>query len=326
LRAETAKSATGTVSVGVVGARGYVGRELLRLIARHPALGLVLASSRSRAGTPVDDVAAEADAGLIFVDHDPQRIAAAAAEVLFLALPNGESGSFLAALERAGAAPRVIVDLSADHRFDDGWTYGLPELDAARLTGARRIANPGCYATAMRLALAPVRDSLAATPHVFGVSGWSGAGSTPNDRNDVDALRDSVLPYSLAGHLHEREASHHLDRPVRFAPSVAPFFRGIVLTLLAELDSPQTEESLVGRYEDFYAAAPLVRCARRTPRLADVVETPGAIVGGFCVDGEAPRRVGVVCVIDNLLKGAASQAIQNVNLALGLPAELGLAS
>ena len=125
----------------------------------------------------------------------------------------------------------VIVDLSADHRFDDAWYYGLPELTRHAIAANARISNPGCYATAMQLAIAPLTDQLAGPPQCFGVSGYSGAGTTPSDKNNPDKLRDNLMPYALVDHVHEREVSRQLGMPVEFMPHVAPHFRGITMTV-----------------------------------------------------------------------------------------------
>ncbi len=143
-----------------------------------------------------------------------------------LALPNGMAAPFVAALD-ASAPATVVLDLSADYRFDPGWYYGLPELTRNDYNGQKRISNPGCYATAMQLALAPMLMQLAGPAQCFGVSGYSGAGTSPSDKNDPEKLRDNLMPYSLAGHVHEREASVHLGVPVQFMPHVAAHFRGL---------------------------------------------------------------------------------------------------
>ena len=168
-----------TKTVGIVGARGHTGSELLRILAGHSEVEVVWAGSRERAGQPVDDYP-----GLLFTDTDPQFVAANPVDVVFLALPDGASDEFLAVIpERT-----VVVDISSDHRWDSDWAYGLPELFRDRIAGSRRIANPGCYATVMQLALAPLLGDADGTPVVFGVSGYSGAGTTPSPRNDPERL------------------------------------------------------------------------------------------------------------------------------------------
>ena len=170
-----------TRTVGLVGSRGHVGRELVTLIERHGGLDLRLAISQRDGKSPAD-------------------IAEARLDAYVLALPNAASEPYVEAI--ASARPdAVIVDLSADHRFSDAWVYGQPERKRASLRGARHIANPGCYATAMQLALAPLVPLLEGPANVFGVSGYSGAGTTPSPKNDPEALRDNVMPYALVGHL-----------------------------------------------------------------------------------------------------------------------------
>src|SRR5262249_32385624 len=155
---------------------------------------VLFVSSASRPGEP----ALEGQSDLRFEDLSPDAIAARAADAVVLALPNDRSGPVVAAVEQQSPGT-VLVDLSTDHRFDDGWVYGLPELKRAAIRGATRIANPGCYATAAALAVAPVAHMLAGPAQAFGVSGYSGAGTTPSPRNDQEALRDNLMPYSLIG-------------------------------------------------------------------------------------------------------------------------------
>ena len=301
--------------IGLVGARGHTGRELLRLIAARDDLELVFASSRELAGRRVADLAPEVDGALAFEALGPADIAARQADAVILALPNGAAAPFVDGL----AETRLIVDLSADYRFDDAWTYGLPEIHGReRLAQARRIANPGCYATAGQLALAPLRGRLAGPATVFGVSGYSGAGTTPSRKNDPEALADNLMPYALTGHVHEREMSHHLGAPVRFTPHVAAFFRGLVATVHADLSEPIEAAGLAALYRDYYAGEALVEIRDAIPEVRDGAHHPGAVIGGFAL-AEDGRRAVIVATLDNLLKGAAVQAMQNLTLALGLP-------
>ncbi|MFI4897646.1 MAG: N-acetyl-gamma-glutamyl-phosphate reductase [Phycisphaerales bacterium JB059] len=308
--------------MGLIGARGYVGRELLLLVRDHPSLELAFASSRALAGRPVREQVE--GLGGDFLESEAS-VVERGADVFVLALPNGAAGAYVEGINRH-APGALVVDLSADYRFDDGWVYGLSEHNAERIATARRISNPGCYATAMHLALRPIIDLCAAPPHCFGVSGYSGAGTSRSEKNDPAVVTDNILPYAITGHLHEREVTRHLGRPVRFAPSVGGHFRGIVLTALAELREPVGRGDLAARYERAYAGCELVRFEAEGPiDLRGVVERQVARVGALSVDEDDARRVGVVCALDNLLKGAASQAIQNINLALGLAPTEGLA-
>lgn len=309
------------ITVGIVGARGYVGAEFIALIARHPRLRLAYAASRSQAGQPVPVGAGSGgDASdLRFVDAGPDEIGRLNADAVVLAVPDGATAEYVDALGDA-----VILDLSADHRFDDAWAYGLSEHHAAAIAASKRIANPGCYATAVQLALRPLLDLIEGTPHAFGVSGYSGAGTTPSPRNDPEQLAGGVTPYKLVNHTHEREVSRHLGTPVRFSPHVAPYFRGITVTVQARLREPSTPDALTRRFVDAYGQSTLIRVlGERTPRVQDIGNDPGAEIGGITL-GPDNRDLAVVCTLDNLLKGAASQAIQNLNLAFGLPSEFGL--
>lgn len=292
--------------VGLVGARGHVGTELIALLLRHPGLTLAYAASRALAGKRLAE-------GLHFEDLDAEQAAERDVDAVVLALPNEGSPPYVQALE--GARPdAVIVDLSADHRFDETWQYGLPELYRAHIGGSRRITNPGCYATGAGLALAPLRDLLAAPPAIFGVSGYSGAGTKPSDRNDPEKLRDNLMPYGLVGHTHEREIGRHLGRSVHFVPHVAPFFRGITLTIDCVLERPLDEGALIERFERHYDGEPLVAVQHDAPLVRDAVGGHRVTIGGF---RSAAERCVLVATLDNLLKGAATQALQNLNLTLG---------
>ena len=313
--------------VGLVGARGHTGRELIRLIAGHPDLMLAYAVSREWAGRPVASIAPEETDECLFEALGPEEAARRRADIVILAMPDGAGAAYIDALE-AIAPHRAIVDLSADRRFDDGWVYGLPELlrlkgEAGRLAGARRIANPGCYATAMQLALVPLVPYLGGPASVFGVSGYSGAGTTPSPRNDVERLKDNLMPYALTGHKHEREARRHLGIALNFTPHVHPAFSGLIVTVHAPLTEPLDKDRLRTAYEDAYGHEPLIALQDDAPELRDGEGRAGAVIGGFALSEDGKTAV-IVAAIDNLLKGAAVQAVQNVNLALGLNEQTGL--
>ncbi len=313
--------------VALIGARGYTGREVLRLLAAHRSAEVSLVTSGKDAGQRVfEGEAPRAElAELRYEAPSPEDAAARACDAYLLALPNGTSEPWVAAIA-ARSPDAVIVDLSADHRFDDAWVYGQPERLRAHIAGARRIANPGCYATATQLALSPVVDLLAkgAPPSVFGVSGYSGAGTTPSPKNDPEVLRDNLLPYSLVGHVHEREVSRQLGIAVHFMPHVAPFFRGITCTVSMTFGERQAREALEELYARAYAAEPLVTWTPGTPPLVrDVMGQNEVNLGGLAVSDDG-RHAVVVATIDNLLGGAATQAIRNLNLALGFPEREGI--
>lgn len=313
-----------TKIINLVGGRGYTGSELLRLIATHPSMDLGMASSRSLYGQSIS-VSCEAwpDDGRVFTRLDPQGIAAYPADAWVLALPNGLAAEWVEYI-RAEFPDSIILDLSADYRFDPAWTYGLPERFRTELAACRLIANPGCYATGAQLGLLPLRERLASSPVIFGVSGFSGAGKAPSPRNDPDRLRDNLMPYALSGHVHEKEISYQLNRDVSFMPHVAAFFRGISLTISFELDGGVSADELLDTFQQAYAGEERIRVSMDTPEVSAIQGLPDVHIGGFTIDARNPARGALVVVLDNLLKGAASQALQNLNLALGLEEHTGI--
>ncbi|MEX0179931.1 MULTISPECIES: N-acetyl-gamma-glutamyl-phosphate reductase [unclassified Stenotrophomonas] len=309
-------STSSSFTVGIVGARGHTGAELIRLVAAHPNLQLGFVSSRELAGQRVSDHYPQWQGELQFENLDADAVAAKGVDAVILALPNGLAAPFVAALGTA-KPDTVIVDLSADYRFDTSWYYGLPELTRDRYNGQKHISNPGCYATAMQLAIHPLRDLLAGPPQCFGVSGYSGAGTSPSDKNNVELLADNLMPYALTNHVHEREVSVQLGVAVEFMPHVAPHFRGITLTANLWLNRVQTREQIVERFQQAYAGEALIEVVDEAPWVSRIAGRHGAQVGGFTL-APGGKRVVVVATLDNLLKGAATQAMQNLNLALGI--------
>ncbi|GGK02657.1 N-acetyl-gamma-glutamyl-phosphate reductase [Luteimonas terricola] len=309
-------------TVGIVGARGHTGAELIRLLAAHPGFELAAVSSRELDGQRVTEHVSGFHGELRYASLAHDELGSLGLDAWVLALPNGKSDACIASLAESGAEP-VIVDLSADHRFDDDWYYGLPELTRDTYAGQRRIANPGCYASAMQLAVAPVRDLVEGPVQCFGVSGYSGAGTAPSDRNDADKLRDNLMPYALVDHLHEREVTRHLGTPVEFMPHVAPHFRGITLTANMHLRTPMERDAVEARYRERYRDEPLLRVTGDAPWVSRIAGHHGVEVGGFTLSADG-RRLVVVATLDNLLKGAATQALQNLNLAFGYPEAEGI--
>jgi N-acetyl-gamma-glutamyl-phosphate reductase len=303
-------------TIGIVGARGHTGTEQIRLIAAHPALELAFVSSRELDGQRVADHDDAYSGELRFEALEPAAVAARGADVVILALPNGKAAPYVEALD-AVAPDTLILDLSADYRFDKDWYYGLPELTRDKWRGEKRISNPGCYATAIQLSVAPLKNLLAAPPACFGVSGYSGAGTTPSDKNDPEKLRDNLMPYSLTGHMHEKEASFQLGLPVEFMPHVAPHFRGLTVTTNLYLARQAKREDVLSRYRRAYDAEPLVKVLDEAPWVSRIAHRHHAEIGGFALSADG-RRVVVVATLDNLLKGAATQAMQNINRAIGV--------
>ena len=304
------------IRLGIVGARGYVGAELISLVAAHPRFELAYVSSRGLDGQRVADHNTDYGGELRYSAPSHEDLPSLGADAVVLALPNGKAAEIVQAFDAADANP-VIIDLSADFRFDPSWYYGLPELTRKDYAGQRRISNPGCYATAMQLAITPMRNVLEGPVQCFGVSGYSGAGTTPSVKNDPDKLRDNLMPYALTGHVHEREVSHRLGHAVEFMPHVAPHFRGIMVTVNLHLSIAFDHDEVLARYRGRYAGEPLVHVLDDAPWVSRIAGAQHVDMGGFTLSGDGKRLV-VVATEDNLLKGAATQALQNLNLAFGL--------
>jgi N-acetyl-gamma-glutamyl-phosphate reductase/acetylglutamate kinase len=307
--------------VALIGARGYTGQALVALLDSHPNMDLTHVSSRELAGKRLEGYTKK---DITYDNLSPEDVGQMERDGLIdcwvMALPNGVCGPFVEAIEDARKAANrssVVIDLSADYRFVDSWTYGLPELTPRdKLVGSKLISNPGCYATAAQIGLAPIVEYLGGEPTVFGISGYSGAGTKPSPKNDVEALRDNLMPYSLTDHVHEREISRHLDTPVSFCPHVASWFRGIHHTINIPLKQTMTSRDIRQIYQDRYAGEKLVKVVGEAPLVRSIMNRHGVELGGFAVHSSG-KRVIVCATIDNLLKGAATQCLQNMNLALG---------
>lgn len=308
------------IRVGLIGARGYVGRELIRVLDADRRFDLAFAGSRAMAGRPLRETPGLS--GLArFGDREasdigPDELAGRDADVIVLGLPNGMAAPYVEAIGNAGSRP-IIVDLSADYRHQGGWVYGAPEVNGPLIRTARRIANPGCYATAANLALWPLRDIASGHVSVFGVSGFSGAGTTPGQRNDPERLEANILPYGFGGHGHEAEIAGFTGLDIVFAPHVAPFFRGLVVTLTVPLASRHEAAQIRDRFASAYADAPLVRVTAEPPEVHDVAGRDGCVIGGFAISRQG-TVLTFASALDNLRKGAATQAVENIALASGL--------
>ena len=311
----------GMIKVALVGARGYVGFELIKLIDKHPQTQLIAAYSREYKGRPVAEIIAGfSDKELCYCAEELSELANKDLDVIFLALPN-EIAAKNQNLWLKISIKVVIIDLSSDFRFDNTWTYGQPETCKNKIIGEKLIANPGCYATASQLGIMPIVDLLDGIPCIFGVSGFSGAGSKPSDKNNPKLLKDNLMPYKLVNHIHENEVSRVLNHQVNLMPHVAEFFRGIHLTISINLKEEKTETEIAQIYQDFYNKFELIKVTKEIPEVTQVQNTHNVLIGGFTIKG---KHLVVCACIDNLLKGAATQAIQNMNLALGMEMNLGI--
>ncbi len=338
------------MKIGVFGASGYTGQELLRLLIRHPEAEVVFATSRRFAGQPV--YAAHPSlinlTDLKFLDAPAEEVAQSA-DVVFLALPHGTSMEIAPMFYKAGCK---VIDLSADFRLADlavyeKWygrhkapeviaeaVYGIPELWRDQIKGARFIANPGCYPTSVILGLAPLlatdwvdRSSIV----VDSKSGTSGAGREPQMGSLFCEVDEGFKAYKIGGqHRHIPEMEQTLSKlageplTISFTPHLLPVSRGILSTMYVNLMRPIKVEDLLEAYGKFYQNEAFVRVYPKglSPNLLCVRGTNYCDIG-LAVDTRTNRAI-IVSVIDNLVKGAAGQAIQNMNLICGLPEETGL--
>ncbi|KAI9281453.1 Aspartate/glutamate/uridylate kinase [Sporodiniella umbellata] len=315
-------------NVGLIGARGYTGRELIQLLNGHPHLNLTHVSSRELEGKSLEEYT---KASLNYVNLKPQDLKSEShVDAWVLALPNGVCTPFVDQInkdvQQGASTEKVLVDLSADYRFNSSWAYGLPEFNRAELAGANRIANPGCYATGAQVSLRPLLPFLDPhqAPTVFGVSGYSGAGTKPSPKNDPAFLKDNLIPYSLTNHIHEREVSYQLGTPVNFIPHVASWFQGIALTVNVPLKKTMNAGEVRSLFEEFYQGEKLIHVLESgEPLVRDNASQHVVRIGGFNVHPEG-KRVVISTTLDNLLKGAATQAVQNLNLALGFDEYAGI--
>ncbi len=330
----------------VIGAAGYAGGELLRLLLQHPDIERVEATSRSQAGKPLGDVhPAVAELTDARFSATAPADAARGADVVFLALEHGESSKVAGDILAQG--PALVVDLAADCRVIDQalharfygphpapdvaaqFVYGLADIEGERLRGARAIAAPGCFATAAQLALYPLaRLGLETAPALFAVTGSSGAGAQPKPTTHHPARAHNLFAYSVLGHRHEAEMLGMWRRwsgderaAARLITHSGPFVRGIHLTLHARVPAGSAAR-INDCVRSAYHGRPFVRVLDRPPELTHVVGTNYAHL--HAVGSDEGDEIVVLAVIDNLVKGAAGQALQAMNLALGLPETAGL--
>ena len=310
------RNATSTkpAKVALIGARGYTGQALISLLNAHPYMDLRHVSSRELAGQPL---AGYDKADIVYENLSPEDIRdmekRGEIDCWIMALPNGVCKPYVDAIQegrRGSDHKSVIVDLSADYRFDKSWTYGLPELvSRSDIHDAKQISNPGCYATAAQLGLAPLLEHIGGEPTIFGVSGYSGAGTKPSPKNNVGMLTDNLMPYSLTDHIHEREISDQLGLGVAFMPHVAVWFQGISHTINIPLKKTMASRDIRQLYQDRYAGEKLVKVVGEAPLVKAISGKHGVEIGGFAVHSSG-KRVVVCVTIDNLLKGAATQCLR----------------
>jgi N-acetyl-gamma-glutamyl-phosphate reductase len=309
-------------TAAIIGSAGYTGQETLDRLLGHPALEVVALGSNTLAGGGAERLDPRLNGSLpAFVRNEDA--AASGADVLFLCLGHEEAAAF------EPPADGVVVDLSGAHRLREtalaeawygiapgAWSYGLPEVAPAE---GRLIANPGCYATAALLALWPLREVLDGTVIVDAKSGMTGAGRTLKHSTHAGFVLENFSPYAVGAHRHAPEVEQALGHPICFVPHLLPVRRGLLATCYV-----QTRADVRGLVEAAYASSDVVRILPEgtAPEIARVHGTDAAEIGVF-TDRSTGTTI-VICAIDNLGKGAAGQAVQNANIALGLGENEGL--
>jgi N-acetyl-gamma-glutamyl-phosphate reductase len=331
--AQNAKADRAAARVAIAGATGYTGQELLRLLSRHPSVALTTAMSSGQTGASsrrLPGLAHLWDGTVVPLSPDALK---RDADVVFLALPDAAAAELAPALVESGVR---VIDLSGAFRLRDaavrsrwypetrtlppGVAYGLTERERGAVARAQLVANPGCYPTATLLALAPLAEAGLLVPNsdivVDAKSGVSGAGKTPSERTHFSEIHGSLAAYGVFNHRHGAEIEQGVGRGVTFTPHLVPIDRGILSTIYVRVPPGTTEEALADVYEHAYTGATFVRLAGSAlPEIKHVAHT------NFCDIGwrvDPSGRAILVSVIDNLIKGASGQAVQNLNVMLGI--------
>ena len=337
LASTTAAGSAPRARVAIAGATGFAGQELVRILARHPAVTLTAAMSSGAASAPRPLPALARIWEGTVEPLDVERLATGA-DVVFLALPEEASAELAPQLLARG---RRVIDLSGAFRIrsdadrqrwypataalPEGTAYGFSERHRDAIARARLVSNPGCYPTAALLALEPLQAAglLEGPVVVDAKSGISGAGKTPSDRTHFSENHGSVAAYGIFSHRHTAEIEQELSAPVTFVPHLVPLDRGILETIYAALRPGTTAQAVADALYTAYGEAPFVRLtADALPEIKHVAHTNFCDIG-WKVD-ETRRRLVMVAVLDNLVKGAAGSAVQNLNIMLGIDERTGL--
>ena len=321
------------IKAGIVGASGYTGYELIKILSRHKSVDLIFLNSKSHDGQAVKSVYNDFwNNELKFTSLSLDEINKNKPAVVFTALPSKESIDIVSKLKSK------VIDLSADFRFSNPKVYekiygvrndskikvvyGLPELFRNKIKTAKVVANPGCYATACLIAALPIQK-LASNIIFDCKSGYSGAGIKPTYVNQPENYGDNIIAYNIAKHRHKYEIEQFIKTKLSFTPHVIPVFRGLMCTMHVILKKKGNPEKIKKFYKDFYRKEPFVKIMEdKLPELHDVQNNNYCCLGGFEIDEN--NQLVVISVIDNLLKGASGQAVQNMNIMFGLEETEGL--
>ena len=313
------------IRVGILGAAGYTGGELIRLLLNHPEVQIVFANSESNAGNPVSDVheGLIGDTDLLFTDQMPfDKV-----DVVFFCFGHGKSQQFLA--EHKIPEGVKIIDLAQDFRIKGAhdYVYGLPEINKSAIEQAKHLANPGCFATAIQLALLPAAAMglLTEDVSVNAITGSTGAGQKPSSTTHFSWRMGNLSIYKPFTHQHLAEIRQsiqqvqgHLEASIDFIPYRGDFARGIFCTSVIKTQAPA--EDVISGYKEFYRDAAFTHYCDKALDLKQVVNTNKALVHADAFEG----KILVTSCIDNLLKGAVGQAMQNMNLMFGIDEKAGL--
>ena len=312
------------VKTAVIGAAGYTGGELVRLLVHHPACELVCLHSKSQKGKRVDQLHRDlvGDCDLVFTDIVP----ISGLDAVFLCLPHGEASTFLK--QHSFPDSTVIIDLSTDFRDESaGFVYGLPEVNKQKISKATRIANPGCFATGIQLALAPAiqKGWVQGPVHVSGITGSTGAGKSLTETSHFSYRTSNVSVYKLFTHQHLKEINQTFQQlnpanevDLLFVPYRGNFTRGIWISAYFPFSGIQ--EEAMEAYTQFYTGSAFTHISIQEIDLKQVINTNKCILYLQVENGQ----LVVYAALDNLLKGASGQAVQNFNLAFGLNEKMGL--
>lgn len=315
------------INIGIIGGAGYTGGELLRILIYHPHATIAFVHSKSQAGKPVYATHTDllGDTDLVFSGDEPTELMAGL-DVLFLCSGHGESAKFMAAHEISENVN--IIDLSADFRDEsDDFVYGLPELQRDRIQEAYKIANPGCFATAIQLALLPLAAAgkLTDAVHVSAITGSTGAGQALSSTTHFTWRNNNVSIYKAFTHQHLKEIGQTLaslqpdfEQPIHFIPYRGDFTRGIMANVYTTFD--ESLEEAKSLFDAYYGGHPFTHRSDAPIDVKQVVNTNKCLLH---LEKQGDQLL-ISSVIDNLTKGASGQAVQNMNLIFGLPEDTGL--
>jgi N-acetyl-gamma-glutamyl-phosphate reductase len=318
--------------VGIIGASGYTGYELIKILSRHKKVKLVVLNSKSYAGKKVNELYPDFGKNIKFTNYPISEINEMGIDIMFLAVPH------TTAMELVPKLNCRIVDLSADYRFKDisqyekiygvkhkdkktKAVYGLPELFKEQIKKARLVANPGCYATGMILSAYPIQK-LAKYIVYDCKSGWSGAGRSSAYAKNPAIIRHNIIAYKLTTHRHKYEVEQFINLGIGFTPHVIDAFEGMMITAHILLKKEHNTNKIKKIYKEFYKECPFVEISDTIADMRAAQGTNKCIIGGF--EADENNRLVVVSALDNLIKGASGQAVQNMNIMLDFNEEEGL--